>query len=63
MTKREEFIQEFNALLKKFDVELTVRQRTFAYQSVADGIDIEFNFDENEGIIETIECGMWLDEI
>ena len=57
MTKRDEFIQEFNALLKKYKVEFVVRERTWAMQSVADGIDIEFDWDEKEGMIPDIQCG------
>lgn len=63
MTKRNEFIQEFNALLKKYKAELTVREVSWAMQSIADGIDIEFDWDEKEGIIESIQCGTIVSEI
>jgi len=40
-----------------------VREVTWAMQSVADGIDIEFDWDEKEGIIEDIQCGTRVSEI
>ena len=63
MTKREKFIQEFNALIKKYNAEVVVRERDWAMQTVADGIDIEFDYDEIEGIIPDICCGMRIGEI
>lgn len=63
MTKRERFVEEFNALLQKYKVELAVRERNWAMQVVADGIDFDFNWDEKEGSIKTIECGMCVGQI
>jgi hypothetical protein len=63
MTKREKFIEEFNALLSKFKVDISVRERNFAMQTVADGIGFDFDWTEEDGITESIECGMFIDEI
>lgn len=63
MTKRERFIEEFNALLKKYKVTLSVRERIWAMETVAEGVDFYFDWDDTEGNIEDIECGMCFDEI
>lgn len=39
MTREEEFKQELFALLRKYDVEMTVVERTYGYNTVAEGIN------------------------
>lgn len=39
MTRQEEFKQELFALLRKYDVEMSVTEATYGYNTVAEGIN------------------------
>ena len=59
----QQFQKELNELLLKYDAEIVVREKEYCYQYVADGINVDFNYQwSSEGDItrheSTLELGM-----
>ena len=55
-----EFKAEFEAMIKKYQVEITVREKHSGYETYVEGIDIEFDGIYDEGTIRpyfTIQYG------
>lgn len=59
-----EFKAEFQAMIKKYKVEISVRERQSGYETCVDGIDVEFDgiYEDGETIRPyfTIQYGTWI---
>ena len=61
--RKNDFIKEFNALLKKYQVTLEAREGASGYDVWVDGIDVDFDYIPNGDNPAPIECGRYLNEI
>jgi hypothetical protein len=55
MTRQEEFKQELFALLRKYDVEMSVTEVTYGYNTVAEGINCwsRAKYDRDGNVVAT----------
>ncbi len=44
--RRENFIRDFNAVMKKYGACIEVREGSCGYETVVDGIDFDFDYDD-----------------
>ncbi len=64
MAKSDQFKEEFLALLRKYKVEMSVRENSMGWDSYAEGVDFDLEgeiIDEEYVIYPTIEFGRWED--